>query len=96
MSKKIAIGLVVTLMLFITACGTSTVTPSSSQPASNTNQTNSSQPQTSVVETPKGSDTQVGEAFSSFQGDQPAKMSGNGNKEFKLAMPEGGFKLVMK
>lgn len=96
MNKKISFGLILILMLLVTACGKDTYSPNSPQPASSSNQAESSQPQKGAVEAPKSNLAQVEEALTSFQGDQPAKMSGNGNKEFKLAMHEGGYKLVMK
>ncbi|AET66131.1 hypothetical protein Desor_0427 [Desulfosporosinus orientis DSM 765] len=84
MNKKIAIGICVIVLLFVTACGKSTGTSSGTQP------------QKSSAETLKSNADQVEETFNDFKGNQPAKMSGSSDNEFKLAMPEGGYKIVMK
>lgn len=94
MPKKITIGIVIVIFLFVTACGKSTKTLSNPEQAP-INQTANSNQQKSVTDT-NGSKAKVEEAFVDFQEGKPAKLSGNGNKEYKLTMTKGGFKLVIK
>lgn len=90
MNKTIANGLIIVILLFLTGCGKSSnpvQAPSSQLP--------NNEQQKSVTQT-KDSKAKVEEAFVDFQDGKPAKLSGNGSKEFKLTMPKGGYKLVMK